>query len=239
MFEGTTVIMVSAALAGGGSLLLFGVFLFLGPLDLFRAGWSETSVLSWDTVLSLLFFVQHSGMLRKGFRARLASLVPRPYHGALYAIGSGAMLTVVVGLWQSSSTWVYGFEGIPRLTMRGLFLLAMAGFAWGISTLRSFDPLGLAGIGAHFHKKAPGQHNLVVAGPYLWVRHPLYFFSILLIWSCPDLTSDRLLFNILWTSWIFLATFLEEADLVAEFGDAYRDYQRKVPRLFPWRLPRS
>ncbi len=44
---------------------------------------------------------------------------------------------------------------------------------------------------------------------------------------------DRLLFNILWTVWIVVATLLEERDLVDDFGEGYLDYQRKVPMLFP------
>jgi protein-S-isoprenylcysteine O-methyltransferase Ste14 len=73
----------------------------------------------------------------------------------------------------------------------------------------------------------------VVRGPYRWVRHPLYLFMILMIWSCPDLTSDRLLFNGLWTVWIAIGSIFEERDLVSEFGNAYREYQRKVPMLIP------
>ncbi|MEJ2718947.1 MAG: hypothetical protein P8182_17760 [Deltaproteobacteria bacterium] len=68
------------------------------------------------------------------------------------------------------------------------------------------------------------------------MRHPLYFACILLIWSSPDLTADRLLFNILWTVWIVIGTVLEERDLVASFGEAYRDYQRNVPMLIPYRI---
>jgi methanethiol S-methyltransferase len=227
-----------AALAGGGSLLLFSVFLFFGSLNLVKTGWSELVVLAWNAVLSLMFFGQHSGMLRKGFRAWLAPFVPPYYHAALYATVSSIALTMVVLLWQESSIGIYRFEGFPRLLMRGLFLLAVAGFAWGMATLRNFDPLGFAGIGAHLRGKTPEQHKFVAHGPYRWVRHPLYCFSIVLIWSCPDVTADRLLFNFLWTLWIYFGTFLEEADLVAEFGDAYRDYQRNVPRVFPWHPPR-
>ena len=76
----------------------------------------------------------------------------------------------------------------------------------------------------------------VVRGPYRWVRHPFYFFSLLLIWSCPDLSLDRLLHNILWSTWIVVGSVLEERDLVADFGEPYRDYQRKVPMLIPWRF---
>ena len=60
----------------------------------------------------------------------------------------------------------------------------------------------------------------------------------MLIWSSPDLTLDRLLFNVLFTTWIVIGTLLEERDLVAEFNEAYRDYQRNVPMLIPWKTPK-
>jgi protein-S-isoprenylcysteine O-methyltransferase Ste14 len=45
---------------------------------------------------------------------------------------------------------------------------------------------------------------------------------------------DRLLYNVLWSIWVVIGTFLEERDLVVDFGEPYRDYQRKVPMLIPW-----
>jgi protein-S-isoprenylcysteine O-methyltransferase Ste14 len=42
---------------------------------------------------------------------------------------------------------------------------------------------------------------------------------------------DRLLFNLLWTVWMVIGSYLEKIDLVAEFGDAYQEYQEKVPML--------
>ena len=52
------------------------------------------------------------------------------------------------------------------------------------------------------------------------------------------MTPDRLLFNILWSVWVVTATMLEERDLVAAFGDAYRKYQEEVPMIIPWKVPR-
>jgi protein-S-isoprenylcysteine O-methyltransferase Ste14 len=60
---------------------------------------------------------------------------------------------------------------------------------------------------------------------------------LVLIWTGSDLTSDRLLFDLLWTVWIVIGARLEEADLLARFGDTYRSYQRKTPMLIPWRAP--
>jgi protein-S-isoprenylcysteine O-methyltransferase Ste14 len=58
----------------------------------------------------------------------------------------------------------------------------------------------------------------------------------LMIWSYPDLTLDRLLLNLLFTVWVIVATLLEERDLMAAYGEAYRSFQRKVPMLVPWRI---
>ena len=76
---------------------------------------------------------------------------------------------------------------------------------------------------------------MVVRGLYRWVRHPLYLAMLMMIWSYPDLTADRLLFNVLFTGWIIVGTVLEERDLVENFGDDYRNYQRRVPMLIPYR----
>ena len=102
--------------------------------------------------------------------------------------------------------------------------------------LGSFDTFGLKPILARLHGTDKPPMPFTVRGPYCWVRHPLYLFSLLMIWSYPNLTTDRLLFNILWTAWIVAATILEERDLVAVFGERYRDYQRDVPMLIPYRM---
>ena len=51
------------------------------------------------------------------------------------------------------------------------------------------------------------------------------------------MTADRLLLNGLFTAWIVVGALLEERDLVREFGEAYRGYQRRVPMLVPWSSP--
>jgi protein-S-isoprenylcysteine O-methyltransferase Ste14 len=47
--------------------------------------------------------------------------------------------------------------------------------------------------------------------------------------------SGHLLFAVMWTAWIYIGALLEERDLIAEFGDRYRQYRRQVPILIPWR----
>jgi protein-S-isoprenylcysteine O-methyltransferase Ste14 len=121
-------------------------------------------------------------------------------------------------------------------------LLAVCGFVWGIYALRTFDLFGLRPIRDHLRGTSvqspaspPGATELVVRGPYRLVRHPLYSCVIVLLWADPEMNAGQLLFAVMWTAWIYAGALLEERDLMAEFGDSYRQYRRQVPILIPWR----
>jgi protein-S-isoprenylcysteine O-methyltransferase Ste14 len=232
-------LVVMTCLLGGGSLFLFALFLFLGSLDLINLGLDAVMALGIDAGLSLAFFVQHSVMIRQSFRRHLARILSEKYHAPLYTMVSGVFLLGVVFFWQSLDYQVLTLTGWLRWAARFIFFVALAGFFWGVLSLGFFDPFGLKPFLPDRLALPAQPQGLVVRGPYLWVRHPLYFCVILLIWSCPDLSVDRLLFNILWTSWIIIGALLEERDLVATFGQAYRDYQQQVPMLLPFRPPPS
>ncbi|MEW6335056.1 MAG: isoprenylcysteine carboxylmethyltransferase family protein [Thermodesulfobacteriota bacterium] len=229
-------VMALSVLLGGGSLLLFALFLVIGPVSLVSLGVSEQGILLSNAFLSGLFFLQHSVMVRLPFQTWLASVVERHYHPSIYAIASGIVLSAVVLLWQPSQTVVFHAEGLLRMAARAVSALAVIGFIWGARSLGSFDSFGLIALKVHLCGRQLRPPEFVLRGPYRWVRHPLYFFVILLIWSNPDLTVDRLLFNILWTLWIVVGTLLEERDLLAAFGERYRRYQKTVPMLIPWRF---
>lgn len=227
-------LIVLAAVFGIGSILLL---VMGGSSHYTHLGWSEVSILLWDTFLSFVFFLQHSGMVRRTFRVHLATVVDSRYHGAIYTIASGIALSVVVIFWQRSETSLLVLQGIPRLIAGSCSLLAVIIFALSAYSLRTFDPLGIGPIRAHLRTTEYQPGPFVVRGPYRWVRHPLYFCVLVLFWANPDLTADRLLFNLLWTGWIWIGTVLEERDLAREFGDAYKRYQKAVPMLVPWRGP--
>ncbi len=226
-----------AGLLGGGTLMVFMLFLYVGPLELVDIGLAEDRVLWLDACLCLAFFVQHSVMIRKSFRQRLARFLPEEYEAAFFAIVSGVVLMALIVLWQQSAYTILAAKGIVRLLLRGVFLLSLVGFAWSLYALGVFDPFGFLPILDHIRGIKRPPLPLTVRGPYRWVRHPLYILMILMVWSYPDLTVDRLLFNVLFTAWMITGAVLEERDLVASFGQAYVDYKTSVPMLIPYRLP--
>jgi protein-S-isoprenylcysteine O-methyltransferase Ste14 len=227
-----------ALLLAPASLILFGFFLWRGSLQYLDLRLGTGAALAWDGLLSAAFFVQHSGMVRRSFRRRLAGVVPAAYHGALYALASGAVLLALLVLWQRAPLLV-SLEGAPQAAVRSLFLLAMAAFLWAVQSLGSFDPFGLRPALGRLRESEPPTAPLVIGGPYRWVRHPIYSSLIVAIWACPLVTMDRLVFNVLWTAWMVAGAWLEDRDLAAEFGESYRRYQDRVPMLLPRRRPLS
>ena len=215
-----------------------------GPFLLMLAGMTGSvelhlptgAALGWDGFLSLAFFLQHSVMVRRPVKARIALLVPARYTGALYAIASGAVLALVVLLWQRTETW-FTIAGALRWSAVVLSALAAAGFFWGAASLHGFDPLGIRPIRRYRSGRPDRPPELQVRGAYRWVRHPLYLCMLLLIWASPELSADRLLFRALWSAWIVVGAILEERDLTAELGPSYQAYRRQVPMLIPWRQP--
>jgi len=228
----------AAYLFGVSSLLSLGVFLFLGPFFVVDFDLSTAGALGLNGALCLAFFVQHSGMVRKPFRRRLKVVVPEDFHSAIYAIASGAVLWVLLLLWQPTEVVFFRADGLFLWLLRGIYFLAILGFLWSIGSLDAFDVFGTRQIGARLRGDTLKTAELTIQGPYRWVRHPLYALFLLLLWSYPDLTADRLLLNVSWTIWIVVGTVLEERDLVSGFGESYQEYQRQVPMLIPLRIPR-
>ncbi|MDE2183913.1 MAG: isoprenylcysteine carboxylmethyltransferase family protein [Alphaproteobacteria bacterium] len=224
-----------AVMAAAVVLAVVGIGLVAVPLGWFvDFHWPLALVLAWDAALSLLFFTQHSAMVRP--RVRAAMPVPEHYRSALYAMASGAVLILVLVLWQRAAPF-YALTGAPRLVARLIELGAVAVLAWGAVALRQFDLCGLKPIQAHLRGERVRPMPFVVRGPYRWVRHPLYAAILVLMWTYPDVTLDHLLFDLLWTAWIVAASHWEETDLVRAFGADYQRYQRRVPMLLPWRRP--
>jgi len=231
------IFIVLAIVFGAGSVLLLVVGDSIDRTALYVSR-SDVNILLWDTLLSLFFFVQHSGMVRKGFRRHVTRVFPPRYDNAIYAIASGIALVIVVIFWQRSETNILVLQGIPRTIASLCNLTGVLLFILGAASLRPFDPLGIGPIRSHLRATAYRPGPIAIRGPYRWMRHPLYMAVLVMFWSNPNVTADRLLFNVLWTVWICVATVLEERDLTAEFGDAYLQYKKTVPMLIPWKIPR-
>ena len=95
------------------------------------------------------------------------------------------------------------------------------------------DSLHFLGLRQLFNPDEPERSELVINGLYCHVRHPLYSAGLLFIWLTPVMTTSVLALNLGLTLYIIIGSIFEERRLVGQFGQAYGDYQRRVPRLVP------
>ncbi len=69
-------------------------------------------------------------------------------------------------------------------------------------------------------------------------RHPWFLATMLLIWARP-MDVSAVIVNVILTSYLIVGTYLEEQKLVREFGEIYRNYQRNVSMLVPFKWLKS
>jgi protein-S-isoprenylcysteine O-methyltransferase Ste14 len=76
---------------------------------------------------------------------------------------------------------------------------------------------------------------LELGGWHRYVRHPLYFGTLLFVWSLFFIfpTWGNLIACVIITAYTLAGTVLEERKLVMQFGKDYVDYKRRVPMIIP------
>lgn len=126
-------------------------------------------------------------------------------------------------LWAIPVPWRY-----LTLTVQGLALLGL------VITVLQVDTLAFIGLRQLRTPDAEQRSALVTRGFYRWVRHPLYFFSLVLFWLLPIMTDLALAFVIAGSLYFLIGTVPEEQKLVEIYGESYRQYQKEVPRIIPW-----
>jgi hypothetical protein len=78
------------------------------------------------------------------------------------------------------------------------------------------------------------ERGLVTVGVYGIVRHPMYLAGILIFTFEPDLTRNGILITVLADVYFVFGVFIEERRFLEIFGDQYRQYVKRVPRLNPF-----
>ncbi|MFP4439511.1 MAG: methyltransferase family protein [Chloroflexaceae bacterium] len=190
---------------------------------------------------ALVYALIHSWTASQSFKnwvRRRAGPAGDRWYRLAYNLVSGILLLPFLPLLLWLPDQVLYTVGPPwrRLLLLGQ-AAALAGIAYGIWLTDPWHFLGLRQLNpadsSNDPVRATEQPHLVVAGPYRWVRHPLYFFGLPAIWLIPQMTVNRLVLALVFSLYLYVGTFFEERRLLREFGAEYRAYQRRVPRLLP------
>ena len=194
------------------------------------------TALSIDIALLGLFAVQHSLMARPAFKRWWTQFVPPPVERSTYVLFSSLALIVLFWQWRPLPQVIWNVEHeAARWALYGLSALGWLLVLTGTFLINHFDLFGLRQVWLYSRGRTAAAEPFVVRAYYRIVRHPLMLGFLIAFWATPTMTFGHLLFALATTGYILIAVkFLEERDLVAEFGDDYRDYQKRVPMLLPW-----
>jgi protein-S-isoprenylcysteine O-methyltransferase Ste14 len=178
--------------------------------------------LVWDVTTFSLFALHHSVLARSGLKAAVGRRVSPDLERPLYIWISSVLFFLVCSTWQEVPGVVWSAEAWWPL----LFGLQLVGVGLSAIAARRLSLLDLAGFrGASKTGPAAG---VVTDGLYRFVRHPLYFAWMLIVWPTPQMTATRLVFAAVSSLYLVVAIPFEERELVRTLGAPYEQYCRQL-----------
>jgi hypothetical protein len=211
-----------------------------GPIDMRAIG--------IDVALFSLFALHHSVFARDMFRKRITRMV-----GALerstYVWIASALFVAVCAWWrpvagavwridQAAAAWSLRAAQLVGvwLTLRSALMIDFLELA-GVRQISSIQkdaphPPDIESAGRVLSDPADGPRDFKVAGPYRWVRHPIYLGWLLLVFAVPHMTQTRFVFAVTSSVYLLIAIPFEERSLRRASSGAYDRYMREVP----WKL---
>lgn len=170
----------------------------------------------------ILFAVVHS-LFATMWAKKILHGEGRQGYRLAYNIASLIMFGWVMSSYRNSEV-LYFVPGVWSLIM---YVLQLVVAVILVSCLRQTGAGEFLGFTKH------RTNSFANTGWYSIVRHPLYFFSTLFMMLNPVMTEQWLIQTIIGTAYFVIGGLIEEKRLAEEFGEAYRQYQQRVPFIIP------
>jgi protein-S-isoprenylcysteine O-methyltransferase Ste14 len=193
-----------------------------------------------DLLLLGIFAVQHSVMARRSFKRWWTRIVPPAVERSTYVLAASLALALLCWQWRpipDPVIWhVQSVAGAQLLW--AVFWLGWAVLLLSTFLINHFELFGLRQVFARMARRELPEPEFRTPLFYRYVRHPIYLGFLLGLWAAPVMTAGHLLFSAGATGYILVGIWLEERDLVAQFGEQYRRYRKQVGMLLPSRRAR-
>ena len=211
----------------------------------------ETAALvAWQMEYALLavFWIVwcaiHSGMISltaTGFLQRQLGTRYRSYRLFFNIFATATIIPIVAFERSVNGPVLFQWDGFLIGIQVILFVLAGLLFIAGAIHYDMLHFLGIRQItSGTSHSPLSETGKLNTTGILSLTRHPWYLGGILFVWTANrTLDTPTLVSNVVLTAYLVFGTILEERKLVVQFGDEYREYQKRVPMLLPvkWPMP--
>ena len=225
----------AAAFAASLTFFLYSYLVSFGAAATASAGSLSDMLtpIAVDVGLFTGFALHHSIFARSGVKPIVRRVISPSLERAFYTLVSSALLAIVCWYWQPVPGELYELRGSWRIV--GYVAIAVGLLITAIGA-RALDVLDLAGVRQVLDARSPSaarRHTpLKTNGVYAFVRHPVYFGWVLIVFGVPTMTMTRLVFAVVSTAYLAIAVPFEERSLIETFGAEYASYRQKVR----WRM---
>jgi len=186
-------------------------------------------IISW-----LVYFVLHSFFASLWLKTVVANTWPHAMPFYRLSFNVLALILILVPFYfqfMLTDKIIWEWNGISFWLAQSLALLAVVGFIYSLGAYDSGEFLGLRQIKER-ETKVEDQEHFRISKSHRYVRHPWYFFALVLIWT-RDMYLGMFVTAVLATLYFIIGSLLEEKKLCHYYGDVYREYKRAVPGLIP------
>ena len=194
---------------------------------------SATSAVLINIGLIFLFGFFHSLMARQWFKNWWTRIIPKAAERSTYVLQSALFLGLAMWQWQPMPATLWSFDGGLALATYAIFGLGVGMVLLSTFLIDHFELFGLRQIWCANRERPMPKPEFRAPFLYRIVRHPMQLGIIIVFFATPHMTAGHMLFALLMTAYVLIGLWFEERALLREFGEAYRDYQRRVPMLLP------
>jgi protein-S-isoprenylcysteine O-methyltransferase Ste14 len=193
--------------------------------------WRDIVLLSVSWVgYSVLHSVLASLVVKRKVAAHWPNLMP--YYRLTFNILASLLLLPILWLtYHEPMPMLWRWQGIAAWLANGLALAAIYGFWLSLKSYDMQEFLGLHQLQLQV-RKVEDQEHFHLSPFHRFVRHPWYFFGLVLVWT-RDMSATTLLSSVAITLYFLVGSWLEEKKLLVYHGDTYRRYMARVPGLIP------
>lgn len=186
----------------------------------------------WIILASTLFGIQHSGVSSLRVKGQIIDKWGKKGYARIFNFTS--MLTLLITfLSMHFGNWLY-FIIEPTLIQP---LLLVIGVLFGVvGVYVAYRASKVISVSTVADMRTDRKPELITAGIYSQVRHPLYLATILifgamaLIYPFPVVN----VFALSMIAYTLIGAYFEERKLVQQYGDEYNEYKNKAGFILPW-----
>lgn len=183
--------------------------------------------------LWVLFCILHSIFAASWWKLKMSKLLGRSFRFYRFYYSVFATLSLLVILYFQGTMNSPAIGRVPGVFKLIASLSGTAGIIIMLACMKKYIS-AVSGIKA-FSREKNSAATLQTEGLHSYTRHPLYFGTLLFIWSLflffPSWSN--LISCCLISVYTIAGIHIEERKLILEFGEYYKAYTRKVPMLIP------